>query len=520
MVLAAAASLTAVPVQAEPTGAEPPPSPLSAAPGAWWQTDATAWAIAYSQGVVYVGGSFTTVRPPGAAPGTSEQPQQRLAAFDASTGDFLASWRPEVTGGAVFALDVSPDGDRLYVGGAFTRVDQHLRGGIAAYDISTPTAPTLVGRTGFAANTNAPVADIDSTATTVYLGGRFTRAGGLARSYVAAFGAQGGGVTPFRVQLSGVSAPSYLNPFVTAVQYNRGRVLVGGLFDTVNGVAQHGIAMVDATTGADTPGFTEPVLINTSYVTAAVFGGSGRLFVAGRDDKSGSSDRLEGVMALDGTTGSILWGSDQHRCLGDSFALQIRGSTVWVATHAHDCSKVGTYPEAQPRFYGSVLGHKVGTGEQVHFYPETGGRPAVPGSLDNARALATDGQRLFVAGGFLTVNGLAQQNITVFSPKTDGGVAPVRVARPQAAAEPVGDATVTWTTSSDRDDRSLTYDVFRRNSLTPFATVESPSAFWDRRVLSVVDTEVTTGESVFYRVRVTDGTSSVMSLPSETIVVG
>lgn len=519
MVLAAVA-LTAFPVQAEPTGAEPPPSPLSAAPGTWWQTDATVWAMAYSQGVVYVGGGFTTVRPPGAAPGTSERPQARLAAFDASTGDFLAGWRPVVTGGAVYSLDVSPDGDRLYVGGAFTRVDHHNRGRIAAYDITTPTAPTLEGRTGFAASVNAPVTDIDSTARTVYLGGGFTRAGGLPRSYVAAFGAQGSGVTPFRVRLSGVSAPSYPHPFVSAVQYNRGRVLVGGLFDNVNGVAQHGIAMVDATTGASTPGFTEPVLINTSFVTAAAFGGNGRLFIAGRDDKSGSRNRLEGVMALDGTSGSILWGSNQHRCLGDSFALEIRGSTVWVATHAHNCGRIGTFPESRPRFYASVLGHDVGTGEQVHFYPETGGRPAVPGSLNNARALTTDGRRLFVAGGFLSVNGLAQQNITYFSPKTDGGVAPVRVHRPQATATPAGDATVTWTTSSDRDDRSLTYEVFRRNSLTPFATVESPSAFWDRRTLSVVDTEVATGDSVFYRVRVSDGTSPVMSLPSETITVG
>jgi len=39
-------------------------------------------------------------------------------------------------------------------------------------------------------------------------------------------------------------------------------------------------------------------------------------------------------------------------------------------------------------------------------------------------------------------------------------------------------------------------------------------------VLSVVDTEVATGESVFYRVGVSDGTSSVLSPPSGTIVVG
>jgi hypothetical protein len=155
----------------------------------------------------------------------------------------------------------------------------------------------------------------------------------------------------------------------------------------------------------------------------------------------------------------------------------------------------------------------------VHFYPETLGRSAVPGSLNNVRAFATDGQRLFVGGGFVSVNGIAQQNVTAFSPKTTGGVAPLRVARPTVTAASTGGATVTWTTSSDRDDRNLTYSVFRRRSSTPFTTVRASSTFWSTPTASVVDTAVAPGDSVFYKVRVSDGTNKSTSLASATVTI-
>lgn len=509
----------AQPAAAEPTGAAPPVSPLSAKPTTMWQTDQTVWALAYSQNVLYVGGSFTTVRPPGAPLGSSQQSQARLAAFNATTGEFIDTWRPVIGGGDVYSLEVSPDNSRLYVGGGFTAVNSTTHQRLAAFNIADPTSPVLLNSSQFGARTNRRVTDIDATNDTVWAGGNFTTAGATPRTYVAAFAANGGGVLPFNVNLSGVSAPSYTSPFVTAVQLDgQGNLAVGGLFDRVNDVTQHGFAMVNAATGERLAGFTSPPLINTSYVTAAVFQ-DGRLFIAGRDDKSGSTDRLEGVMAMDARNGQILWGSNQHRCLGDSFSLQVISGSVWVGTHAHDCKKVGTFPETNPRFYAAVLGQDVATGEQDHFYPDTSGKSTVPGSLNNVRAFATDGQRLFVGGGFAAVNGIQQQNLTVFEPKTGGGTAPVKVAKPTATANLTGGATVSWIASSDRDNRTLTYDVFRRNSSTPFATIQAQSAFWYKPGLSVVDSSVQSGESVYYKVRVSDESNKVMSVASTTITI-
>src|ERR1035438_3143024 len=106
---------------------------LSAVVSPSWQTNSTVWAIASANGVVYVGGEFTSVRPPGVALGGAGQvAQSYLAAFNASTGALITTFTPTFTltgtcsAGTpcgVDALAVSPDGNTLYVGGSFNHVD-------------------------------------------------------------------------------------------------------------------------------------------------------------------------------------------------------------------------------------------------------------------------------------------------------------------------------------------------------------------------------------------------------------
>jgi hypothetical protein len=503
---------------AEPVG-QPVVSPLSAAPTSMWQTDRVVWSLAYSQGVLYVGGSFQNVRPPGAALGASSQvPQARLAAFDADTGAFINSWRPTVAGGEIYALDVSPDGSRLYVGGTFNRMNGSFRNKAAAFNITNPRAPQLLAASAFRANLNGKVNDIDSTNQSVWLGGTFTTASGQSRPRVAAYDVASGNLSPFRVNLAEATAPRYTAPFVTTIEHSAGRVYIGGMFNRVNGVAQHALAVVNAATGATDPGFTIPDIIPGAYVVAAQVS-EGRLFIAGRADATGGNlDRLEGPMALNAASGQILWGSNRHRCYGDTFALMPLHGRIWTATHAHDCSRIGGHPETSPRWYAAVLGQDPASGELAHFFPQVTGRGSVPGSLNNTRAFATDGQRLFVAGGFLRIQGLAQQNITAFEPRTAGSTAPTRVTV-SAQAGSTGGAVVSWRAAHDDDDRTLTYTVFRRLSNVPLGTVVADSTFWNRPQLSFVDRGVSPGESVFYRVRVSDGTNNVMSSRSASVTI-
>src|SRR3954452_16358415 len=96
-------------VGASPASAQTPPS--SAMPT--WQTNGQVYAVAYAGGRGYLGGSFTSVRPPGSETSTA---RNHVAAFSASTGDLLA-WNPD-TDDTVRAIAVGPAGT-VYLGGQF-----------------------------------------------------------------------------------------------------------------------------------------------------------------------------------------------------------------------------------------------------------------------------------------------------------------------------------------------------------------------------------------------------------------
>ena len=110
---------------AEPYGPSEQVPPLTATGQPMDQTDQTIYALDYSRGVLYAGDDNpTSVRPAGAARGVSSE-QPNLAAFDATSGHFISSWRPTVTGGGVYAINVSPDGTRLYIGGSSRSTVRH-----------------------------------------------------------------------------------------------------------------------------------------------------------------------------------------------------------------------------------------------------------------------------------------------------------------------------------------------------------------------------------------------------------
>ena len=50
-------------------------------------------------------------------------------------------------------------------------------------------------------------------------------------------------------------------------------------------------------------------------------------------------------MAMNATTGAILWGGPGKRCLGDTFALLVLYGVVWNGTHGHDSN--GHVPEEE-----------------------------------------------------------------------------------------------------------------------------------------------------------------------------
>ncbi len=523
---AVAAAMVAVtfgvaPASAEVVTGQFEPAPLNADVETMWQTDPTVWALAEQSGVLFAGGSFSAVRPPGVPAGDpAEVAQPALAAFESASGEFVPTWRPFVeqgknsgVPGKVFALNVSPDGQTLYVGGRFTHVDGYHRPNLAAFDISDPAQPKLLPSSDFYFRVNGSVGALDSVGDALYLGGSFTKVDGEPRSRVAAVDPDG-----LLAFAPGLSEPStgYATS-VNAITATPQRIYVGGMFGKVNGVAQVGLAVLDPATGQSVPGFVVPTIQPASKVVTSLVH-DGVLYIAGRDDKTRTTNRLEGVMAMDAATGAILWGADNQRCLGDTFALLHFRGTLFTGSHAHNCSAVGGFPELKPRFYGAVLAHDPLDGRMQFFFPQVYGNKAVKGSLNNVRALATDGDQVFVGGGWLKANGTAQSSLMRFD-TTGTGDAPTK-SFPKPVADADGNVTVSFTSALDRDTEVLTYEVLRDGEATPVATIVQPDVPWVRRTLSVVDQAPgAPGTTVQYRVRTTDGANVVLSAKSARISV-
>lgn len=90
-------------------------------------------AFAQVGNVVYVGGNFTYVQQ--SASGTNRQSQAYLAAFNATTGEWMPSFTPTLDN-QVKALAAMPDG-RIAVGGYFGQVNGQPRSGLAVLNATT-----------------------------------------------------------------------------------------------------------------------------------------------------------------------------------------------------------------------------------------------------------------------------------------------------------------------------------------------------------------------------------------------
>ena len=510
---------------------------VTAQPLPTWQTNGVVYAVETVGNVVYAGGNFTRVRPPGAAPGQQEVARKNLAAFNATTGELLSfshTFRaPDYavpTGGAydqtcspgstaatytcdtVYEVRASRDGTRIFVGGDFTQVDGQARGNLAAFATSGGALSSW-RVTGVAGRVRA----LTVTGDTVYFGGSFTRAGTAARNRLAAADAATGAVLPW--------APSADRLVIAmAMAESDSRVVIGGQFDTVNGQAIHGLAAVSATgEGASVRWDSRPIP-PTSYVTDLSVDG-GTVFASANGEGGGVFD---GRLAAVAATGEIVW---QDVCLGATWAIEVAGPLVYSGSHAHDCSRTsGGFPEAWfvsppaiPRYYRLLAQTKDGqyAPHIQHWFPTTNG--GIVGKL-GPRDLSWTGQQLWVAGEFTTVNNVAQQGLTRFGflPSATSA-APLRPDAPTAASARPGEVRVSLRATEDIDDESLTYTVLRGPStgaMAPVGTVNARSKPWQRPSVRFTDTGLTPGATYVYQVQAVDphGRTSPRSFASSVTV--
>jgi len=265
--------------------------------------DGQVWATLVVGNTLYVGGNFTHAQTRAGA-STS---RVRLAAFDRSTGALIAGFRADVNG---TVRSLASSGGYLYVGGGYTRI-----GGLAQPRLARVSLATGAADTGFRPQLDSQVRSIQVGNGAVYAGGQFTTSGGTSQAYLAKFNATTGAkIGAFTGTTNGPVDALALSP-------DGSRLAVGGHFNRLNGTTRTGLGVVDATSGAlvgpTMQSSIRPTLsLAWSNDGTALFGGSGN-----------SDNRVARWNSSSGVRG---W---NFSALGDIQAVAFYNGDVFVGFH-------------------------------------------------------------------------------------------------------------------------------------------------------------------------------------------
>lgn len=194
---------------------------------------------------VFIAGSFTslanTVNP------TTTVNQAYLAAFNLNTGLIDTTFRPTFGGGGVNAVEASPDGTKLFVGGSFNTVNGVEKQKVASLNLTTGAPLTTFG---FANSTNNQVQSLAATNSTLYVGGRYSRINGVLRTGLAAVNAASGAVdTSFDNSISGgIGVNGQLGIPQLKLTHDNTKLLVVHTGRQIDGQDRLGMGIIDTAT--------------------------------------------------------------------------------------------------------------------------------------------------------------------------------------------------------------------------------------------------------------------------------
>lgn len=369
MIMAAAGFLAAAaPAQAALVGE---------APASSWQTDGKVNAIVVANGKIYIGGSFTHVRAPGAPAGGAVR--NHLAALDLHTG-VLKPWNPGAND-IVNALAVKPNGKTIYVGGHFTKVHGAKRVHVAAVSASASILRP------WKANTNGKVDVIKATKTRIYIGGEFTTLKGKVRHRLGAVSA---GSSAALINWSPNASSAV---FALQLSATGKRIYVGGAFDHVNGHPANHLAAVKTASGALATKFH----VHPTYTVFSLALAGKTLYVSG----AGNGGH---VAAYAFKTSSRRWAALTD---GDVRAITLRQGIVYVGGHFNNYCQ-GATGTGTPLACNTNVGRRKflalnqATGNLTTWNP-------VANSVQGAFAIRGTKTSVLAGGSFTIVHGVNQQ---------------------------------------------------------------------------------------------------------------
>jgi hypothetical protein len=313
---------------------------------------------------------------------------------DTTTGAAAAVF-PEVNG---FVRAAVPDGaGGFFIGGDFTRVGGVDRSKIAHVRADGTVDPSFDPSAQGGADSD--VLALARSGSTLYVGGKFNAIGGQPRDNVAAISTTTGQATSWNPGADGS---------VSALVLAGSTVYLGGSFASVSGQSRSAIAAVNASTG--TPTAWNPNVTGGGddsqgpFVDAIALSGT-TVYAGGEFNEVGTTAR-HNLAAISATSGApTAWNPDPSGEPNDGLttrvkAIAVSGSSVYVG---------GLFTSL-----GGAPRHDLGAVDATSGQA-TGWNPGVDGAPD---VLAISGSSIYVGGSFDSITGTTLGYLAALDPST------------------------------------------------------------------------------------------------------
>ncbi len=288
--------------------------------------------VAVAGDTVVLGGNFTASTDPDGTPVN----RSYLLAFDKATGRIRRDWAPQLDG-EVFSVVAAPDGQSVYVGGRFNRVDGLSQLKVAR--IAIADGRPLAFQSGVSAVVTAMALQGDR----LYIGGVFTSVQGRTRR-VAALNAQTGRIDDnVDVAFAGTHRGGDGKIWRIEASPDGQHLVVVGNFATVGGQPRNQIAKLDINGGGpvtlsswSTTAFAGFCASFTDYVRDVSYSPDGSYFVvvttgAKGTGLNGQCDAVSRWAESDTANATPQWsmysGGDSH------YSVEATGAAIYVGGH-------------------------------------------------------------------------------------------------------------------------------------------------------------------------------------------
>jgi hypothetical protein len=339
--------------------------------------------------------------------------RSRLASVDGNGA--VLSWAPSANG-PVRAVATDSATGRTYVGGTFSQLNGQARTQVGAYDASGALtafdaslagcqAPHTLKSTRTLPTCAVEVQALKVAGGTVYVGGVFTTSQGTLRHDAASYSVATGQLTPW-VPMPGARVRTFTNLGATTV--------MGGDFVSAGGQYRRGVAKIDLASGTLDPTFRADA--DNMVLDLELSADRTKLYLGGTF-KTVNGVTRQRIAAVDANTGALIT-TFAPKVNKDVYTIAVRQNYVYLGGQF---TAIGTVSRAHAARI-SALDGSVDTTWTANTNGPSGA--TYHEGMVLSLAVAPDNSRVFLAGPFQTVNGVALPNGIAALSGTTGAVLP------------------------------------------------------------------------------------------------